>query len=320
MSLFYKYLTSRIPEIVESAKRALGQVISSGKLSKDLMQGTAKPMLQNFAEYKKLTVPLLQGMARLVELGPALFTDKMGERLLEHLTKSVESIRANPPTTPVPTPSPTQVKPGQPGQLVRPPTIPDSSKKDTDDVQIAAALINIFHLFPWGAQHIDALVSQVQQLEAASSRELASPFREPLLKFVNKCASAATEYFLDRIGQTTHSKMFTLLLKEKQAAPLRSEIMKNPDRLMKTTLGVVPNEPTITAAQAVEAQYQGLVIVSILITYNPLYFDAEDSKPLFDQLLKLWRTPDRLARFTTPDALSVPYLREPKEFVKTLLK
>jgi len=77
MNLFYKYLTSRIPEIVESSKRALGQVISSGKLSKDLLQGTAKPMIQNFQEYKKLSVPLLQGMARLVELGPALFTDKV---------------------------------------------------------------------------------------------------------------------------------------------------------------------------------------------------------------------------------------------------
>lgn len=82
MSLFYKYLTSRIPEIVESAKRALGQVISSGKLSTELMKGTAKPILQNFQEYKKLTVPLLQGIARLVELGPTLFTDKVNWNFL----------------------------------------------------------------------------------------------------------------------------------------------------------------------------------------------------------------------------------------------
>lgn len=113
--------------------------------------------------------------------------------------------------------------------------------------------------------------------------------------------------------------MFTLLLKEKQAGPLRTELMKSPDRLMKTTLGVYQTD-TISGAQATEAQYQGLVIVSILIANNPLYFDTEDTKPLFDQLLKLWRSPDRLSRFTTPDTLSVPYLREPKEFVKTLLK
>jgi hypothetical protein len=41
------------------------------------MLATARPMLQNFLEYKKLTVPLLQGMARLVELSPSLFTDKV---------------------------------------------------------------------------------------------------------------------------------------------------------------------------------------------------------------------------------------------------
>lgn len=110
----------------------------------------------------------------------------MGEKILEHLTKSVENIRANPPTQPI-QPQP-QVKPGTPGasQMVRLVVSTDPSKKDTDDVLMAAALINIFHLFPWGSQHIDSLVNLVQQLESAASRELASPFREPFLKFVNK--------------------------------------------------------------------------------------------------------------------------------------
>jgi hypothetical protein len=133
-------------------------------------------------------------------------------------------------------------------------------------VAVSAALINILHLFPWSVQHWDSLISLVQQLEQASSRELASPFRESVLKFANKYAALAVDYLLDKIGSQTHAKMFSLLLKDKQATPLRNELSKMPEKILKTTLGVVPSD-SVSVAQAAEVfcLFVCLIVVFVFI-------------------------------------------------------
>lgn len=42
-------------------------------------------MLLNLADYRKLTVPLLDGLSRLLELLSANFNVTLGEKLMEHL-------------------------------------------------------------------------------------------------------------------------------------------------------------------------------------------------------------------------------------------
>ena len=67
-SLFFRSLCVQWEEVIVEAQRALSGVVNhvrnapNGKLPKDIMTETLKPMLNTLQDRKKLTVPILQGL------------------------------------------------------------------------------------------------------------------------------------------------------------------------------------------------------------------------------------------------------------------
>lgn len=55
------------------------------RLSKELIQSCIRPILLNLRDYKKLTLPLLRGLSRLLALLSSWFNKSLGEKLIEHL-------------------------------------------------------------------------------------------------------------------------------------------------------------------------------------------------------------------------------------------
>uniref|UniRef100_A0A6N2NDQ4 Uncharacterized protein n=1 Tax=Salix viminalis TaxID=40686 RepID=A0A6N2NDQ4_SALVM len=90
ISMFFKSLTCRTPEIVAVAKEGLRQVINQQRMPKELLQSSLRPILVNLAHTKNLSMPLLQGLARLLELLSSWFNVTLGGKLLEHLKKWME--------------------------------------------------------------------------------------------------------------------------------------------------------------------------------------------------------------------------------------
>ena len=66
------------------------QVIQQQKMPKDLLQSSLRPILVNLAHTRSLTMPLLQGLARLLELLSNWFNVTLGCKLMEHLRKWLE--------------------------------------------------------------------------------------------------------------------------------------------------------------------------------------------------------------------------------------
>lgn len=61
LSVYFKLLYSKAPEVVEASYQSLKQVmVQQGKLPKDLLQSGLKPVLMNLADHKKLSVASLQ--------------------------------------------------------------------------------------------------------------------------------------------------------------------------------------------------------------------------------------------------------------------
>jgi len=81
----------------------------------------------------------------------------------------------------------------------------------TDDIMsislFQAAIIELFHLLPAAAsKFLDELVTLTIELEGALPpgqvySEINSPYRLPLTKFLNRYATAAVEYFLNRLSE-----------------------------------------------------------------------------------------------------------------------
>lgn len=59
-------------------------------MPKELLQSSLRPILVNLAHTKNLSMPLLQGLARLLELLSTWFNVTLGGKLLEHLKKWLE--------------------------------------------------------------------------------------------------------------------------------------------------------------------------------------------------------------------------------------
>lgn len=60
LSVYFKLLYSKAPEVVDAAYQSLKQVmLAQGKLPKDLLQTGLKPVLMNLADHKKLSVASL---------------------------------------------------------------------------------------------------------------------------------------------------------------------------------------------------------------------------------------------------------------------
>ncbi|KAL6045043.1 putative transformation/transcription domain-associated protein [Balamuthia mandrillaris] len=283
ISVFFKTLTLRSKEVVAVSKKGLSHVIVQHKLPKELLQSSLRPVLLNLADHRKLSVPLLKGLARLLELLTNCFNVTLGEKLLEHLHKWTE-----------------------PAKLA-------AAKiwKEGEEIKIAARIIDIFHLLPSAAsKFLDQLVTLTIQLEALLPREITSPYREPLIKFLNRYPAEALEYFLSRLSTPQYSKLFTFLINHTLAGPLRTELSKNPDKLIKSTF-------QNTQTQSPDLQFQGILLVRTLVKFLPDWLGQ--NRPVLDCLLEIWKSPAHMARLKSEETLHLQHLRESKLLIKCFL-
>jgi hypothetical protein len=216
ITMFFKSLTSRNADVVDLAKRGLKRVIQQQSLSKELLQSSLRPILVNLAHYKNLTMPLLVGLERLLELLSNWFNPTLGEKLLEHLRRWLEPDA--------------QKNAGQPPQQARAPP---------KDFKIAAAMINLFHLLPQAAgKFLEPLVMLTMQLEQALPQsgvhsEVNSLYRKPLAKFLGRYAADAVDFFLARLNQPAFFfRLLDMVRMEKEGAPIREELCKSSAKIV----------------------------------------------------------------------------------------
>ena len=66
------------------------QLINRQRITRELLLSSIRPIWVNLAHAKNLSMPLLQGMAHLLELLSNEFNVALGNKLLEHLKKCLE--------------------------------------------------------------------------------------------------------------------------------------------------------------------------------------------------------------------------------------
>lgn len=172
IAVFFKSLYSKSPEVVEVANKGLKQVLThSQKLPKDLLQEGLRPILNTLSDHRRLTVSGLECLALLLELLIQYFRPEIGNKLLDHMKQwadpAVLSEYAGKPLSEVP------------------------------EVQVLCAILDIFHLLPPSANaFLPELVQAVLEMEQQVRRDLSSPFRRPLLKYLNRFPKETVGFFL----------------------------------------------------------------------------------------------------------------------------
>ncbi|XP_043711461.1 transformation/transcription domain-associated protein-like [Telopea speciosissima] len=329
ISMFFKSLTCRTPEIVAVAKEGLRQVIQQQRMPKDLLQTSLRPILVNLAHTKSLSMPLLQGLARLLELLSNWFNVTLGGKLLEHLRKWLE-----------------------PEKLAQ----SQKSWKAGEEPKIAAAIIELFHLLPPAAgRFLDELVTLTIDLEGALPQgqfysEINSPYRLPLTKFLNRYSSEAVGYFLGRLSQPKYFRRFMYIIRSDAGQPLREELGKSPEKILANafpqffpkseksvaSVSMIPpaapvneenlvtplpeglsNPPSASQSASSDAYFQGLALISALVKLIPEWL--HNNRIVFDTLVLVWKSPARIARLHNEQELSLVQVKESKWIVKCFL-
>ncbi|CAG8576103.1 11483_t:CDS:10, partial [Acaulospora morrowiae] len=288
IGVFFKSLYSRAPEIVEVANKGLQQVLQQQhKLPKDLLQAGLRPILVNLSDHKKLTVQGLEGLARLLELLTNYFKVEIGKKLLDHLRQWAE-------------PSVLQEAAGKPIEI--------------EPIKIIVSILNVFHLLPSAANiFLDDLVLIVLDLEDKIRRSLSSPFRLPLIKFLNRYSTEAVEYFYGKLGNSEFSRLFVSILGTEEAIKLRQEIMTYPMTLIEKTSNIQGSE------NLEEIQFQRIVIIREIIKFHPDWWTEPTSRPILDCLKRSWSDEGRIERMKHESTLSLSQCRESKYLIEIFI-
>ncbi|GAB2282828.1 hypothetical protein Dimus_017364 [Dionaea muscipula] len=328
ISMFFKSLTCRTPEIVAVAKEGLRQVIQQQRIPKDLLQSSLRPILVNLAHTKNLSMPLLLGLARLLELLSTWFNVALGNKLLEHLKRFYE-----------------------PEKLAQ----SQKSWKPGEEPKIAAAIVELFHLLPSAAgKFLDELVTITIDLEVALSpgqvySEINSPYRLPLTKFLNRYPTAAVDYFLARLSQPKYFRRFMYIIRSDAGQTLREELEKSPQKLLACAFSEfvpksestnptgsaatpsillgdeglsspLPEGPSLSSSSSEvtsDAYFQGLAIIKTLVKLMPSWL--QNNRSTFDILVLVWKSPARIARLNKEQELNLVQVKESKWLVKCFL-
>ena len=283
ISVFFKSLYSKSSEVVDVANKGLKQVLAQQhKLPRDLLQAGLRPILMNLSDYKRLTVSGLEGLARLLELLTNYFKVEIGKKLLDHLRQWAE-------------PTMLQECAGKP-------------LSENQEIRIIVGILNVFCLLPQTANiFLNELVTVVLEMESHLRRAMSSPFRHSLLKFLNRYSDEAVDYFLDRLTQERHSRLFVDLLSTEFAAPLRDEIIRNPEKLITKTFN----------DEDAAVQFHGLTVTRAISKFNPEFIPT--NRPVLDALLTMWRAPGRLERLQKEEESSLARLRESQFLVEAFI-
>ena len=232
ISVFFKLLYSPSKKVIDAANTALkGVLAQTNKLPRDLLQNGLRPILMNLQDPKKLSEAGLEGLARLLALLTNYFKTEIGEKLLGHMNIIADSLVLQKASF--------------------------SLIEQNPQMKILLAGFNIFHLLPPQVlAFMKDLIEKVLNIEAALRRTQYSPFRKPLLRYINRYPKESWEFFCERLGEFKFGRFFGQILTDPRCGPLREAIIADSDKLAKapSSIEAVPQK-AISMINVIHAVY-----------------------------------------------------------------
>ncbi|KEP49326.1 histone acetyltransferase SAGA, TRRAP/TRA1 component, pi-3 kinase superfamily TRA1 protein [Rhizoctonia solani 123E] len=253
-SVYFKSLYSPSNEVKKVAHEGLRTVLNhQSRLPKDILQTGLRPVLMNLADAKRLSVPGLEGLARLLELLTNYFKVEIGHKLLDHFRV-----------------------------IADPKMLSDAAYQplaDNEEITKLVRLVNIFHLLPPAANmFLEALVSLVVQVETQLHSASPSPFTAALASFLDRFPDNALEYFYRSIGQATTLRTLRNVISSGLAPNLNAEFRNNTKLLVHQCLKDETNSLVLP----------GLVLCTELSADHPAWLSEHPE--VLDAVLHLWRS------------------------------
>ncbi|KAF8592382.1 hypothetical protein K439DRAFT_1323691 [Ramaria rubella] len=270
IGVYFKSLYSPSLEVKNVAHEGLRLVLThQTRLPKDLLQTGLRPILMNLADPKRLSVPGLEGLARLLELLTNYFKVEIGSKLLDHFR-----VIADP-------------------SMLR--NTAYRTLTEHEEITKLVGLVHIFHLLPPTANiFLKDLVTVVVDAEACLESSAPSPLTEPLGKFLNRYPGESVEFFLRRLGEPRYVRTLRNVLLSQHAPLLEREIGAQTPSIIAICLQ--GNNRSLILP--------GMLILGDLAALSDVWLVEHGY--VIDALLVLWHTE---LRFSSGTSLDPPAIR-----------
>ena len=231
VSVFFKTLYSKYPEVIGASFAALKSVIGQPvKLPRDLLQSGLRPILTSLQDARRLSVPALEGLARLLTLMTTYFKVVIGDKLMSHMEMYSAS----------------QILPKASFSLL----------EQNELMKVLIATINVFHLLPGDAPTLmPKLVDRVLDLEAKLRRTQHSPFRKPLIKYLNRYSKETWELFSPKLSNMVHGRFFGQLLADPECMLVRTVLIADIPSLMRSAFALDEPRTDVTVINGIHVVY-----------------------------------------------------------------
>ncbi|KAL4241981.1 DNA Damage Response and Repair Kinase [Abortiporus biennis] len=252
-SVYFKSLYSPTQEVKEVAHEGLKMVLAhQSRLPRELLQAGLRPILMNLADPKRLSIPGLEGLARLLELLTNYFKVEIGHKLLDHFRVVAD-----------------------PQMLQASSRLPIS---ENEGITKLVRLANIFHLLPNSANmFLENLINAIVQTEARMHFSGQTPFSEPLAKYLDRYPEEAVSFFMRHLAFPQHIRTFRNIVRAGLAPSVLHELVSRVPVIVSKCL-----EGTDTTLVL-----PGLMLCSDVTDLVPGWITANDY--VLESILNLWR-------------------------------
>ncbi|TFK23272.1 atypical/PIKK/TRRAP protein kinase [Coprinopsis marcescibilis] len=252
--VYFKSLYSVSSEVKDVAHEGLRMVLThQSRLPKELLQTGLRPILMNLADPKRLSLPGLEGLARLLSLLTNYFKVEIGHKLLDHFRVVAD-----------------------PQGLQVPARVPFG---EHDNITKLVRLANIFHLLPSAANiFLESLVNAIVQTETHMHYSTKNPFSEPLGKYLDRYPTESIDFLMRNLQFTRTVRTFRSVLQADLAPNLIRELVSRTPALVSLLApGSDPNQ-----VRAVLQLFDDLAgLDSTFLSQHPY---------VVDQLVVVWKS------------------------------
>ncbi|KAL4439666.1 hypothetical protein ABPG75_002667 [Micractinium tetrahymenae] len=297
-------LGSTHESIIDVAKGGVLLALEHNMLPKPILQEALRPILTDLAFYNRINLRLLRHLHRLLDLLSGQFNVTLGDKLSEHLKKWIDVTNVLQP------PQPVAWAPGT-------------------EWEVAAGMFDIFHKLPPQAKKFletqgerPGIVVLTIGLEeslpklpgAVIPSKLWSPYRLPLIRFLNQYPAESVTYFLESPSRLANDCYFARLL-DIVRRPEGAALLKALSEAEGQLAAVFAAKPDADPEACTAAQLNCIHLVHTMAKLMPGWLP----EPLYKVALERWRSPEFKSRLASASFLPLAQRLESKWLAKIIL-
>ncbi|XP_026839331.1 transcription-associated protein 1 isoform X2 [Drosophila erecta] len=267
INIIFKIMESDKSELQATAFLCMKHFITGVTLEKEKVQSAMRPLLLKLGDHRNLSIPAIKRLSYFTQLFPQMFNEKLSEQILQHCSKIMEIFVG-------------EFKSTSPNVNFF------ASSKGGEYEQKIVILIEMFYFISASVKYIEKLCQLVLKTEKNLMIEASSPYREALIKFLQRFPTETVDLFLTEslMIDPQWNRLFIYLLKHESGVSFRAVIKSS---RYNTLILYLNTNTEFPQAPKYEIQHQAVLIIFTLMESDDQWIPTRQD--IVDALKNCWQ-------------------------------